>query len=65
MLDLTENRLRSIRITGTAGRLDVSYSGSFSPWPEKIAVRDAKSGRSLALSLLAVEPAHPEGKPQG
>jgi hypothetical protein len=65
VLDLTENRLRSIRITGSAGRLDVSYTGTFAPWPEKIAIRDAKSGRSLSLSLLAVEPVHPEGKPQG
>lgn len=65
VLDLTENRLRSIRITGNAGLLEVSYSGTVSPWPEKIAIRDAKSGRSLTLALLAVEPSRVEGKPQG
>jgi hypothetical protein len=65
VLDVTEKRLRSLSITGSAGRLDVSYSGTASPWPARIAVRDAKSGRSLVLALLAVEPAPAEGKPQG
>ena len=65
VLDVAEKRVRSLRIIGNGGRLEVSYSGSVSPWPERIAVRDARSGRSLSLALLAVEPAPAEGKPQG
>jgi hypothetical protein len=64
VLDVTEKRLRSLAISGSEGRLDVMYSGSASPWPERVAVRDQKSGRSLSLALLAVEPAPAEGKPR-
>jgi hypothetical protein len=49
--------VRSIKLSGSAGHLLVDYSGEASPWPARIRVQDEKSGRSLTLKLVAVEPA--------
>lgn len=57
VVDRAAARLVSLTIEGDSGRLDVDYSGKADPWPEKIAARDERSGRSLKLSLVAVEPA--------
>jgi hypothetical protein len=64
VLDLSEQRLRSLSVSGRDGRLSVSYSGALRPWPERIAVKDG-SGRSLSLALIATEPlaADPSGGP--
>ncbi len=56
VLDLQEQRLRSLSLSGSGGRLSVSYAGEFRPWPERIALKEDRSGRSLSLSLIATEP---------
>lgn len=48
--------VRSMDLSGSAGHLLVDYSGEASPWPSRITVHDEKSGRSLTLKLVAVEP---------
>jgi hypothetical protein len=56
VLDLQERRLRSLSLSGSAGRLSVSFAGDFRPWPQRIALKEDESGRSLSLSLVATEP---------
>jgi hypothetical protein len=56
VLDLQAQRLRSLALSGGGGRLSVSYSGELRPWPERIALKEDSSGRSLSLSLVATEP---------
>ncbi len=57
VLDLASAAVRSMRVSGSAGHLLVDYPGEAAPWPARVTVRDEKSGRSLTLRLLAVEPA--------
>jgi len=56
VLDLPSQRLRSLALSGAGGRLSISYAGEFRPWPERIALKEERSGRSLSLSLIATEP---------
>jgi hypothetical protein len=56
VLDLTESRLRSLLIRAPEGSLTASYSGLIDPWPQRVALKEAHTGRSLTLALLAVEP---------
>jgi hypothetical protein len=63
VLDLRERRLRNLTVGGSEGRLEVSYAGRIDPWPERVALRDARSGRSLSLALLAIEPIEQEPSP--
>jgi hypothetical protein len=56
VLDLQAQRLRSLALSGGGGRLSVTYAGEFRPWPERIALKEDASGRSLSLSLIATEP---------
>jgi hypothetical protein len=56
VLDLQEQRLRSLSLIGSGGRLSISYGGTLHPWPERIALKEDRSGRSLSLSLIATEP---------
>jgi hypothetical protein len=56
VLDLASQRLRSLALSGAGGRLSISYAGEFRPWPERIALKEESSGRSLSLSLIATEP---------
>ena len=56
VLDLPSQRLRSLALSGSGGRLSISYAGEFRPWPERIALKEESSGRSLSLSLIATEP---------
>lgn len=55
----TEQRLAGLDIAAEGGRLTVTYEGEADPWPRRISAREEKSGRSLKLSLVAVEPASP------
>jgi hypothetical protein len=59
VVEVPARLVRSLVISGSSGRLAVSYSGGAEPWPERIAVRDARTSRSLTLRLVAVEPASP------
>jgi hypothetical protein len=56
VLDLQAPRLRSLSLSGSGGTLAVSYGGRVEPWPERIDLKDDRSGRSLSLSLIATEP---------
>ncbi len=56
-VDRRQRRLDSLAIATRTGRLTVTYGGSASPWPERILAREEPSGRSLKLSLVAVEAA--------
>lgn len=56
ILDLEHRNVVSMELSGRAGNLTVAYSGSPDPWPGRIALRDEKTGRSLTLKLVAVEP---------
>lgn len=56
VLDLQARQLRSLVLSGNGGRLTVSYTGEFRPWPQRIALKEDSSGRSLSLSLIATEP---------
>jgi hypothetical protein len=55
--------VRSMDLSGSAGHLLVDYSGESSPWPARITIQDEKSGRSLSLKLVAVEPAAGSANP--
>ena len=57
VVDRAEARLVSLRITGEAGALSVTYGGAApAPWPERVAVEDERNSRRLALHLVASEP---------
>jgi hypothetical protein len=67
VLDRAAGRLSSLRITGEAGALAVTYEGAApAPWPERIAVEEEKASRRLGLRLVAAEPgASPAPRPPG
>jgi len=55
-VDPAAARLRSLRVSGDAGTLDVVYGeGAPAPWPPRIAVEDEVRSRSLTLKLVAAE----------
>lgn len=56
VLDLQERRLRSLNLSGSGGKLSIAYAGRSEPWPERVALKEDSSGRSLSLSLIATEP---------
>lgn len=56
-VDRKGRRLDSLVIAGASGKLTVTYGGTANPWPQRISAREEPSGRSLRLSLVAVEPA--------
>jgi len=63
-VQLDEVRLVSLRITGEAGTLSVTYDGAApSPWPERISVEEESKARSLALRLVASEAAGETASP--
>lgn len=55
LLDLSEARLKSLRVRGDSGEIAAEFSGSFDPWPEVISLVDRKTGRTLKLRRVAVE----------
>jgi hypothetical protein len=57
VVDVSTERVVSMDLSGRPGRLAVEYSGPPRPWPEKLSIRDEAAKKSLALKLLAVEPA--------
>jgi hypothetical protein len=57
VVDVSAERVVSMDLSGRAGRLAVDYPGEPRPWPEKLSIRDETKKKSLALKLLAVEPA--------
>jgi len=59
-VDRRQQRLDELAIAADGGRLTVTYGGAADPWPRRISAREETSGRSLNLSLVAVEPAAPD-----
>ena len=57
VVDVAGARLVSMNLSGRPGRLAVEYAGETRPWPAKLSIRDEAAKKSLALKLLAVEPA--------
>jgi hypothetical protein len=55
-LDISEARLKSLRVGGKGGEIRAEFSGPFDPWPEVISLVDRKSGRALKLRRVIVEP---------
>jgi hypothetical protein len=60
-VDRREQRLDSLEIASENGRLTVTYGGTASPWPQRVSAREEPSGRSIRLSLVAVEAASVAG----
>jgi hypothetical protein len=56
LLDLSKARLKSLQVRGDSGEISAEFSGSFDPWPEVISLVDRKSGRTLKLRRIVVEP---------
>jgi hypothetical protein len=57
VVDRADARMLSLRITGEAGALAVTYEGAApAPWPERIAIESERDSRRLALRLVASEP---------
>jgi hypothetical protein len=57
VVNVAEARVVSMDLSGRPGRLAVEYGGEPRPWPQKLSIRDEAAKKSLALKLLAVEPA--------
>ena len=55
-IDLAKERLSTLEVRGGRGELRADFSGAFDPWPEAILLVDEKSGRSLKLRRVIVEP---------
>ncbi|MEX1243683.1 MAG: hypothetical protein WEB59_00610 [Thermoanaerobaculia bacterium] len=63
VVDVEASQVRSLVIAGQSGRLAVVYDGAANPWPERIALREERSARSLSLRLAAIEPLGAAGAP--
>jgi hypothetical protein len=55
VIDRAAQTMRELIIESPNTRLRVSYTGPIAPWPQRIAARDDRTGRSLSLELVAVE----------
>jgi hypothetical protein len=56
VLDLAARRFKSLRVTRPEGAIFATYSGDTSSRPQRIELEDIKSGNSMRLSLIGVEP---------
>ena len=56
VLDAAAARLESLRVTGAHGEVFVVFSGAFDPWPQVVELSDPRSGQSLRLKRVAIEP---------
>jgi len=63
IVDRVARQTRELALEGDAGKLVAAYSGSASPWPERIGIREERSDRTLALKLIAVEAQVPAPSP--
>jgi hypothetical protein len=57
VLDVGQARLETLKIERPEADLVATYSGRLDPWPEKITIRDRRTGKMLELTLVAKEPA--------
>jgi hypothetical protein len=56
VLDLASGRFKSLKVTRPEGAIFATYSGDTSSRPQRIEIEDVKSGNSMRLSLIGVEP---------
>lgn len=56
VLDLAAGRFKSLKVARPEGGLVATYSGDTSSRPQRIELEDVKSGNSMRLSLIGVEP---------
>jgi hypothetical protein len=63
VVDRVARQTRELALEGDAGKLVAAYSGTASPWPERIGIREERSDRTLSLKLIAVEPQVPAPAP--
>ncbi len=56
VLDVAAARLKSLRVSAANAEVSVVFSGDFDPWPQVVELSDAKSGQSLRLKRMAIEP---------
>ncbi len=63
VVDRVARQTRELALEGDAGKLVAAYSGTASPWPERIGIREERSDRTLSLKLIAVEPQVPAPVP--
>ncbi len=56
VFDVPRARFKSMRISRSEGAIAATYSGEFSARPRSIELEDLKTGNTLRLTLIAVEP---------
>ena len=56
VLDLASGRFKSLKVARPEGSIYATYSGDTSSRPQRIELQDVKSGNSMRLSLIGVEP---------
>jgi len=56
VLDVAAARLKSVRVSSAHGEVLVVFSGAFDPWPQVVELSNPKSGQSLRLKRVAIEP---------
>jgi hypothetical protein len=56
VLDIAAGRFKSVKVTRSEGGIVATYSGETSSRPQRIELEDVKSGNSMRLSLVGVEP---------
>jgi hypothetical protein len=56
ILDVEAARFKSIQVTRSEGAITVEYPGDVASWPQRIELRDRRSGNALRLVLVAAEP---------
>ncbi len=57
VLDVDASRFKSIQVTRSEGAITAEYPGDAGSWPQRIELRDRRSGNALRLVLIASEPA--------
>jgi hypothetical protein len=55
-LDVAGAQLRSLTVTREDGSIAATYAGDFAPWPQRVDLRDVRSGNGLRLTLIGHEP---------
>jgi hypothetical protein len=56
VLDIEAARFRSIQVTRSEGAITAEYPGDVAPWPQRIDLRDRRSGNAMRLALIGSEP---------
>jgi hypothetical protein len=57
VFDVARGELRSLRVDRPEGELEARFSGSRNPWPDRIEIREKRTGSTLRLRMLSRETA--------